>query len=68
MRRITAWLIRNRDAAATTWLARDQFARQLTSEHPHASMFRAHAAKARRRLARWDRALDLWTRRGTRRT
>jgi len=65
--RITDGLIRNRDAAATTWLARDRFARQLASGHAHAEMFRAHAAKASRRLARWDLALSLWTRGGTRR-
>lgn len=65
--RVTDWLIRNRDAAATTWLTRDRFARQLDSVQPHADMFRAHATKARRRLAWWDFALGVWTRGGTRR-
>ncbi len=55
--RVTDWLIRNRDAAATTWLARVRFARQLDSDHPHAEMFRAHAAFA----------LSVWTRGGTHR-
>lgn len=63
---ITAWLIRNRDATAATWLERDHAAR-MYSTHEHATLFRAHAAKARRRLARWDYALHIWTRGGTRR-
>lgn len=63
---LTSWLIRNRDPVADTWLARDRFARAY-ADHPHAPHFRAHAAKARRRPARWDRALRLWIRGGTRR-
>ena len=57
---ITAWLIRNRDAAAHTWLTcdSDDRARWVKS---------TRTARARRRLSWWDYALHIWTRGGTRR-
>lgn len=67
MRGITAWLIHNRDDAASSWLGWEGVVRRHP-RGPFAHNFRSEVRRARRRLARWDRALGWWTRGGTRRT
>lgn len=62
---IRRWLVRHREAAAAYYFEQAGLARLLSGAPIglHADHFKA---KALRRLRRWDRALDLYTRNGTR--
>ncbi|WP_187977170.1 hypothetical protein [Mycetocola sp. JXN-3] len=51
--KLTAWLIRHRDASAEAWL------NAMDTGH--------HESRTHRRLAFWDALLGVWTRDGTRR-
>lgn len=65
---ISRWLARRRDRAALRWHnARRQILQADPAiDHPtYAGRITRDLAIARRRLTRWDAALDLWTSNGT---
>lgn len=62
---VTRWLVRRREAALEDWAEHARLSRLLAGAPvgAHADHF---ARKSRRRLRRWDWALDAWTLNGRR--